>query len=108
MATHSENFPSMQQDMLRRRLPVVVAGLVVISIGLITRMVLFQAPNDPRVAAYVELVRDANYSSTQRQTSARGIIYDRTGKEAARLIYPAEWDAPDAIALVQAVLDGQS
>lgn len=36
------------------------------------------------------------------------IIYDKSGKEAARLIYPAKWDAPDAIALVQAVLDGQS
>jgi cell division protein FtsI/penicillin-binding protein 2 len=83
MAAHSENLPSMQQDMMRRRLPVVVAFLVVISIGLITRMVLFQAPNDPRVAAYVELVRDANYSSTQRQTSARGIIYDRTGQRLA-------------------------
>ncbi|HOY77030.1 MAG TPA: TlpA disulfide reductase family protein [Hyphomonadaceae bacterium] len=36
------------------------------------------------------------------------IIYDKTGKEVARLIYPAHWDAPDAVALVQAVLDGQS
>jgi len=36
------------------------------------------------------------------------IIYDKTGKEAARLIYPAAWDAPDAVALVQAVLDGQT
>ena len=35
------------------------------------------------------------------------IIYDKTGKEAARLIYPADWDAPDAVALVQAVLDGE-
>jgi thiol-disulfide isomerase/thioredoxin len=36
------------------------------------------------------------------------IIYDKTGKEVARLIYPAHWDAPDAVALVQAVLDGKS
>jgi thiol-disulfide isomerase/thioredoxin len=34
------------------------------------------------------------------------IIYDKTGKEAARLIYPAKWDAKDAVGLVQAVLDG--
>jgi thiol-disulfide isomerase/thioredoxin len=34
------------------------------------------------------------------------LIYDREGKEVARLGYPAKWDAPDAIALVQAVLDG--
>jgi cell division protein FtsI (penicillin-binding protein 3) len=83
MATHSDNFPSIQHEMMRRRLPVVVAGLIVMSIGLITRMVLFQAPNDPRVAAYIEYIRDANYSSTQRQTSARGIIYDRTGQRLA-------------------------
>jgi thiol-disulfide isomerase/thioredoxin len=36
------------------------------------------------------------------------IIYDRQGKEQARLIYPAKWDAPDAVGLVQAVLDGVS
>ncbi len=36
------------------------------------------------------------------------LIYDKSGKEVARLIYPAKWDAPDAVALVQAVLDGQS
>ena len=36
------------------------------------------------------------------------IIYDRTGKEVARLTVPAEWDSPEAVALVQAVLDGKS
>jgi thiol-disulfide isomerase/thioredoxin len=36
------------------------------------------------------------------------LIYDRTGKEVARLPMPAEWDSPEAIALVQAVLDGKS
>jgi thiol-disulfide isomerase/thioredoxin len=48
--------------------------------------------------------------NSQAQTGAlpATIIYDRTGKEQARLIYPAHWDAPDAVALVQAVLDGQS
>ena len=35
------------------------------------------------------------------------LIYDRTGKEVARLALPAEWDSPAAIALVQAVLDGK-
>ena len=34
------------------------------------------------------------------------IIYDKDGKEAARLEYPAKWNADDAVALVQAVLDG--
>jgi thiol-disulfide isomerase/thioredoxin len=36
------------------------------------------------------------------------IIYDKEGKEKARLIYPAKWDAPDAVGLVQAVLEGAS
>jgi thiol-disulfide isomerase/thioredoxin len=36
------------------------------------------------------------------------IIYDKQGKEQARLVYPAKWDAPDAVGLVQAVLDGVS
>ncbi|MEZ6030671.1 MAG: TlpA disulfide reductase family protein [Hyphomonadaceae bacterium] len=36
------------------------------------------------------------------------LIYDKTGKEVARLTVPAEWDAPEAIALIQAVLDGKS
>lgn len=82
MAAQSES-TSLQQETLRRRLPVVVAGLIVVSIALVTRMVLFQAPLDPRLAAYVQAVRDANYSSTQRQTSSRGIIYDRTGQRLA-------------------------
>ena len=36
------------------------------------------------------------------------LIYDKTGKEVARLPMPAEWDSPEAIALVQAILDGKS
>jgi thiol-disulfide isomerase/thioredoxin len=36
------------------------------------------------------------------------IIYDKTGKEVARLTVPAEWDSPEAVALVQAILDGKS
>lgn len=36
------------------------------------------------------------------------IIYDKSGKEVARLVYPAKWDSTEAIALVQAILDGQS
>ena len=35
------------------------------------------------------------------------IIYDKDGKEVARLTVPAEWDSPEAVALVQAVLDGE-
>jgi thiol-disulfide isomerase/thioredoxin len=35
------------------------------------------------------------------------IIYDKSGKEVARMAFPAKWDSPAAIALVQAVLDGK-
>jgi thiol-disulfide isomerase/thioredoxin len=35
------------------------------------------------------------------------LIYDRDGQEVARLNVPAEWDSPEAVALVQAVLDGR-
>ncbi|HEV7689201.1 MAG TPA: TlpA disulfide reductase family protein [Hyphomonadaceae bacterium] len=34
------------------------------------------------------------------------LIYDKSGKEVVRLDYPAKWDSPEAVALVQAVLDG--
>ncbi|MEQ1781373.1 MAG: TlpA disulfide reductase family protein [Hyphomonadaceae bacterium] len=36
------------------------------------------------------------------------LIYDKTGKEVARLAVPAPWDSPEAVALIQAVLDGKS
>ena len=34
------------------------------------------------------------------------IIYDQNGKEVARLEWPAKWNTADAVALVQAVLEG--
>ncbi len=74
---------SMQQETLRRRLPVVIVVLVLITVILIGRMVVFQTPPDPRVSAYVQAVREANYSATRRQTSDRGILYDRTGQRLA-------------------------
>lgn len=36
------------------------------------------------------------------------LIYDKDGREVARLTFPAEWDEPEAVALIQAVLDGKS
>lgn len=68
---------SLQQDMLRRRLPVVITVLLVASLVLIIRLILFQAPQDPRVAAYVEALRESNYETRLRQYATRGIIYDR-------------------------------
>lgn len=72
-----------QQDTIRSRLPIVVVVLLLTSITLVVRMVLFQAPPEPRVAAYVQAIRDANYSATRRETSSRGILYDRTGQRLA-------------------------
>jgi cell division protein FtsI/penicillin-binding protein 2 len=74
---------SMQHEMLRRRLPIVVAGLITISVIMVIRMISFQAPQDPRVTSYVQALRDANYGTTQVRTSPRGIIYDRNGQPLA-------------------------
>lgn len=74
---------SIQQEMLRRRLPVIVALLIAASVGMVFRMITFQFPADPRVASEVESVRQANYGRTQVQTSDRGLIYDRNGERMA-------------------------
>ncbi|MBC8100109.1 MAG: penicillin-binding protein 2 [Armatimonadetes bacterium] len=74
---------SVQQQMLHRRLPLVVGVLLFFSGVLVTRLVLFQAPQDPAVATYIQRMRDASYGTTQRITAARGIIYDRNGQPMA-------------------------
>lgn len=78
-----QQLPTLQQEMLRRRLPVIVIGLLTMSVIMVGRMISFQGPQDPRVAAYVQTVRDANYGSTEVRTSPRGIIYDRNGQPLA-------------------------
>ena len=75
--------PTLQQEMLRRRLPAVIIVLLVASSILVIRMILFQAPQDPRVASYVQQIREANQFTTERQTSPRGTIYDRNGQPLA-------------------------
>ncbi|HEX2619828.1 MAG TPA: penicillin-binding transpeptidase domain-containing protein, partial [Phototrophicaceae bacterium] len=74
---------SVQQDMLRRRLPVVVSLLLLASIGMVVRMILFQTPQSPEVAAYVQRIRDSQYGKTTQETAARGIVYDRNGQPMA-------------------------
>ncbi|MBC8170730.1 MAG: hypothetical protein H7X77_03635, partial [Anaerolineae bacterium] len=74
---------SMQQETLRRRLPLVVGLLLIASISMVVRMILFQAPQTPEVAAFVQRVRDSQYGETLQQTAARGIIYDRNGQPMA-------------------------
>jgi thiol-disulfide isomerase/thioredoxin len=46
-------------------------------------------------------------SEAQTGAMPATIIYDKEGQEVARLTVPAEWDSPEAVALVQAVLDGK-
>lgn len=75
--------PSHQQEMLRRRLPFVIGAMGLASIILIVRLILFQAPPDPRVAMEIERIRDTNYSTTREQIAARGTIYDRNGQPLA-------------------------
>jgi cell division protein FtsI (penicillin-binding protein 3) len=75
--------PNYQQDILRRRLPFVMAALFLASIVLMVRLVLFQAPLDPRVAQEIERIKNSTYSTTLEQTAARGTIYDRNGQPMA-------------------------
>jgi cell division protein FtsI (penicillin-binding protein 3) len=75
--------PGVQQEMLRRRLPVVILVLLFVSLTLVIRMILFQAPQEPQVASYIDRVRNANYGTTREETSARGVIYDRNGQPLA-------------------------
>jgi cell division protein FtsI/penicillin-binding protein 2 len=69
--------PGFQEEMLRRRLPLVIAGLVVVSLFLLGRLMSFQFQLDPSVVNYLESVRNSNYSRTLRLAAARGNIYDR-------------------------------
>lgn len=74
---------SVQQEMLRRRMPLVAAGLVVISVLLMLRLMGFQFLQDPRVASQFAAQRDANIGRTERFESSRGNIYDRDGEPMA-------------------------
>lgn len=68
---------SLQEEMFRQRLPVVVVGLLIISVFLLGRLMSFQFQLDPTVVNYLESVRNSNYSRTLRLAAARGDIYDR-------------------------------
>jgi cell division protein FtsI/penicillin-binding protein 2 len=104
---------SHQQEMLRRRLPFVIGALCLMSLVLIVRLVLFQAPLDPQVEAFLNRVRDNFYSTTQEQTAARGAIYDRNGEPLAvnTLLYRVGLsprllpDPDDAVEQLSAILN---
>lgn len=72
-----------QSQTLRQRLPLVILALVVISIVLFFRVIWFQFPQPPRVAAEFAVQRRANAGTTEIVESARGNIYDRSGNPLA-------------------------
>ncbi len=72
-----------QQELFRRRLPVVVVALVFASLILLLRLLSFQFPLDPNVDAYLTNLRDSGYTRTLSLAAARGNIYDRHGEALA-------------------------
>lgn len=72
-----------QQEIFRRRLPVVIGGLIVASAIILLRLASFQFQLTPEVATYIESRRDANYLRTLEIAGARGYIYDRNGEPLA-------------------------
>jgi cell division protein FtsI/penicillin-binding protein 2 len=67
-----------QQDILRRRLPIVIFALVVVSFALVLRLVSLQTDFLPReVVNELELQRNSAYTETLRLAAARGNILDR-------------------------------
>lgn len=70
---------SLQQEMLRRRLPFVMIGVIVLGVLLLLRVISFQFQQDPRVVAEFQALREANAGRMERIESDRGKIYDRNG-----------------------------
>lgn len=64
-------------DILQQRLPVVIGGLLLVSLLLLLRLFAFQFQLDPAVTSYLESVRNSGYQRTLRLAAARGNIYDR-------------------------------
>lgn len=75
--------PYVQDEMVRRRLPPVIAVLVVISLLLLGRMISFQYQLAPEVRNYLESLANSSYNRTLRLAAARGTIYDRGGQPLA-------------------------
>lgn len=69
-----------QQEIFRKRLPLVVAGLVIASVILLGRLASFQLALDPAVETYLQQLRDSSYRRTLELAAARGNIYDRHGE----------------------------
>ena len=79
MATQAQSAVSIQQEMVRRRAPFVMLGVMILSSTLLLRVISFQFPQDARVSREFATQRDANAGRIETFESARGIIYDRNG-----------------------------
>jgi len=76
--------PMPQQEVFRRRLPFVIAGLIIAAFIMVGRLASFQFQLlTPEVVTYLERQRDANYQRTLEIGAARGYIYDRNGEPLA-------------------------
>ena len=64
-------------DILQQRLPIVIGGLLLVSLLLLLRLLAFQFQLDPSVTSYLESVRNSGYQRTLRLAAARGNVYDR-------------------------------
>ncbi len=75
--------PYIQDEMVRRRLPLVIAVLVIVSLLLLGRLISFQYQLAPEVRNYLESLANSSYHRTLRLAAARGLIYDRGGQPLA-------------------------
>jgi cell division protein FtsI/penicillin-binding protein 2 len=95
-ATHSPTYP--QQETIRRRLPVVIVGLIFASMVLLGRLASFQFQigMSQETVDYLNRLADINYTHTLRLAAARGNIYDRNGEALAvnTLEYQVEVNPP--------------
>lgn len=81
MSAQSQSY--VQDEMVRRRLPLVIAGLVIVSLLLLGRLISFQYQLAPEVRNYLESLANSSYNRTLRLAAARGLIYDRGGQPLA-------------------------
>ncbi|MEL6268725.1 MAG: penicillin-binding protein 2 [Chloroflexota bacterium] len=71
-----------QQESLRRRLPLLIALMVIATLYLVVRLMTFQY-QPSFVMSYYNRLANYNYNESQRIAAARGIIYDREGQPLA-------------------------
>jgi cell division protein FtsI/penicillin-binding protein 2 len=72
-----------QQEMIRRRIPIIIGFLMLASSVLVFRLASFQLALPPEVQSYLESLRDAGYRRTLELAADRGVIYDRNGEPMA-------------------------